>query len=57
MVYRNNIILSRQKTAVDALRAMEDFTKIKFNLPKLDHVAIPNMCPAAMENWGLIIYR
>jgi len=56
MIYRKKILF-RQKTGVDAVRAMEDFTKIKFKLPKIDHVAIPDFSPGAMENWGLITYR
>ena len=29
---------------------------IKYPLPKMDNVAIPQYCSGAMENWGLIIY-
>ena len=49
--------LFRQKAGIDTVRAMEDFTGIKFKLPKIDHVAIPDFAAGAMENWGLITYR
>jgi len=36
---------------------MEDFTGVKFALPKIDHAAIPDFSAGAMENWGLITYK
>lgn len=47
-----------------ALSALEAFVKIletnlghKYQLPKLDMIAVPDMGVGAMENWGLITYK
>ncbi|KAB0796999.1 hypothetical protein PPYR_11060 [Photinus pyralis] len=44
--------------AVRLLRAMEDFTGLRYSLSKVDLLAVPSsyFLDGAMENWGLIMY-
>lgn len=37
------------------IRKMEEYTGIKYPLPKLDLIALPRL-PGAMENWGIVTY-
>lgn len=39
------------------LKFMEDYYKIKFPLPKIDMMALPDFKAGAMENWGLLTFR
>ncbi|KAM7359628.1 suppressor of ER stress-induced death isoform 1-T6 [Cochliomyia hominivorax] len=39
------------------LKFLEEFFDLKFPLPKMDMIALPDFQAGAMENWGLITYR
>ena len=39
------------------LHYYNDYYGIKYPLPKLDQIAVPDFQAGAMENWGAIIYR
>lgn len=43
--------------AIQTLTFYENLFGIKFPLPKLDLLAIPDFAAGAMENWGAITYR
>ncbi|XP_077203790.1 leucyl-cystinyl aminopeptidase [Paroedura picta] len=44
-------------TTVKLLEFYQEYFGIKYPLPKLDLVAIPDFQAGAMENWGLITFR
>ncbi|XP_024080397.1 aminopeptidase Ey-like [Cimex lectularius] len=52
---KENILLPSEIMAV-LLEAMENYTGIDYNLPKMDLVLVPNKIVAAMESWGLITW-
>lgn len=57
---RNNVINSAKfasEIAVKLLNYYEEFFQIKFPIPKLDMIALPDFMSGAMENWGLITFR
>ncbi|XP_056137170.1 alanyl (membrane) aminopeptidase-like b [Lampris incognitus] len=39
------------------LKFYEDYFAIDYPQTKLDQIAVPDLGPAAMENWGLVTYR
>jgi len=45
------------ETASNQLLAMENYTGVKYDLPKLNLLAVPELGFGAVENWGLNIYR
>ncbi|XP_071492862.1 aminopeptidase N-like [Diadema antillarum] len=42
---------------VQLFNVLEDFSGFQYPLPKLDMIALPELIPAGMENWGLLTYR
>uniref|UniRef100_A0A1B6GWM4 Aminopeptidase n=2 Tax=Proconiini TaxID=565685 RepID=A0A1B6GWM4_9HEMI len=60
-VWAREQALGQARYALDVgpkiLRHFEDYFGIKFPLPKIDMVALPDFSAGAMENWGLITYR
>lgn len=43
--------------AIKCLNFYEDYFGIKYPLPTLDMIAIPDFAAGAMENWGAVTYR
>ena len=43
--------------AVKCMKYYEDYFDIKYPLPVLDMIAIPDFAAGAMENWGAVTYR
>lgn len=39
------------------LKYLEEYYQIKFPLPKIDMIALPDFKNGAMENWGLLTFR
>ncbi|XP_070493928.1 aminopeptidase N isoform X2 [Chironomus tepperi] len=54
--YENMTNFSYQLTAA-SLPFFEEYFDIKFRLPKIDMVAVPDFGFSGMENWGLITFR
>ncbi|EER05229.1 Puromycin-sensitive aminopeptidase, putative [Perkinsus marinus ATCC 50983] len=42
---------------VKSIEWYEDFFGMRYALPKMDMIAIPDFAMGAMENWGLVTYR
>ncbi|KAJ9582916.1 hypothetical protein L9F63_022740, partial [Diploptera punctata] len=57
-VWMREEVISQGKYALsiapNIIQAMEQYTGIQYELPKLDQVAVPDMFFWAMENWGLV---
>ena len=57
-VWMREDVISQGKYALSIaptiIKSLENYTGIKYELPKLDEVAIPDMYYWAMENWGLV---
>ncbi|KAG5311631.1 AMPN Aminopeptidase, partial [Acromyrmex insinuator] len=46
-----------QEIAQKATDILTEYTNITDKVPKMDHLAVPQLTAGAMENWGLIIYN
>jgi tricorn protease interacting factor F2/3 len=45
------------KYAIDSIKFYEKYFGIRYPLPKVDFLAIPDFAAGAMENWGAITFR
>lgn len=43
--------------ASQTLTTLEEYTDMRYQLPKMDILAVPNYPFGAMENWGLIVIK
>jgi glutamyl aminopeptidase len=43
--------------AIKSMKAFEDTLRLKYSLPKLDLIMVPESSAGAMENWGLVTFR
>ena len=41
----------------EIVRDYTEYFGVKYPLPKLDQIALPNTGAGGMENWGAIVYR
>lgn len=46
-----------QRLVPGLVKAMEVIAGCEFPLPKMDQIALPQLNPVAMENWGMNTYR
>ncbi|KAL0111108.1 hypothetical protein PUN28_012806 [Cardiocondyla obscurior] len=46
-----------QEIALKAREILTRYTNTTVKVPKMDHLAVPQLTAGAMENWGLIIYN
>ncbi|KAL6260339.1 hypothetical protein P5V15_007870 [Pogonomyrmex californicus] len=60
-IWCKSSLTSQVNYALNVIKMVEKFgiqyTNISRQVPKIDHVAIPNFPATAMENWGLIFYN
>jgi hypothetical protein len=52
-----NLMKESIKTTAKSIEYYEKIFDIKYKLPKMDIIAIPNFISGAMENWGLVTFR
>lgn len=60
-VYSSNDALKSMAFALDfgkrALKALEEFIGLDYQLTKMDFIAIDEFLMGAMENWGLVSFK